>query len=58
MTDTEIDRVIEDAEKVNEELHIKDMNGKLITPPPPRVTTSHPTAEGGVKHGVYLEDKF
>ena len=56
MTDTEIDRVIEDAEKVNEELHIKDMNGKLITPPP--VTTSHPIAEGGVKHGVYLEDKF
>ena len=28
MTDTEIDRIIEDAKKVNKELHMKDMIGK------------------------------
>ena len=29
MTDTEIDRIIEDAKKVNIELHIKDTNSKV-----------------------------
>ena len=28
MTDTEIDRIIEDAKKVNKEHHMKDMIGK------------------------------
>ena len=30
MTDSEIDRIIEYAKKANTELHIKDINGKVI----------------------------
>ena len=30
MTDTEIDRIIGDAKKANTELHMKDLNGKVI----------------------------
>ena len=29
MTDTELDRIIEDAKKANKELHIKDTTGKV-----------------------------